>query len=273
MSQSPFSRRHGYTGQPQEITIREDAPESLRFFVLNKAEELGLKPNAFRDITCSVLEERPDPSNWSPYPNIWNEVEGHVYGCPWFQVYDIIERVSSYFKSEDERSFLEDEKAPAFEKALNDFFVRKGIGWQLVDGIIVIRGPEEFEEAVKTARTTLEKTGRPTAGKHIHEALQALSRRPDPNLPGAIYHALGSLECVARDVSGDAKATLGEILKKNSNLVPRPLDSALEKIWGYASNEARHVVEGREPEQEEAELLVGLAATVATYLSKKFNVR
>ena len=88
MSQSPFSRRHGYTGQPQEITIREDAPESLRFFVLNKAEELGLKPNAFRDITCSVLEERPDPSNWSPYPNIWNEVEGHVYGCPWFQVYD-----------------------------------------------------------------------------------------------------------------------------------------------------------------------------------------
>ena len=78
---------------------------------------------------------------------------------------------------------------------------------------------------------------------------------------------------MARDVSGDAKATLGEILKKHSNLVPRPLDSALEKIWGYASNEARHVVEGREPEQAEAELLVGLAATVATYLSKKFNVR
>jgi len=30
-------------------------------------------------------------------------------------------------------------------------------------------------------------------------------------------------------------------------------------------------VEGREPEREEAELLVGLASTMATYLSKKFD--
>jgi hypothetical protein len=69
--------------------VREDAPESLRYFVLNKAEELGLRPGAFRDIACSVLEQRPDPSNWSAYPNIWDEVQGHVYRCPWFQVYDI----------------------------------------------------------------------------------------------------------------------------------------------------------------------------------------
>jgi hypothetical protein len=66
MSQGSFLRRQGYTGQAREITVREDAPESLRFFVLNKTEELGLRPESFRDITCSVLEERPDPSNWSP---------------------------------------------------------------------------------------------------------------------------------------------------------------------------------------------------------------
>jgi hypothetical protein len=40
-------------------------------------------------------------------------------------------------------------------------------------------------------------------------------------------------------------------------------------VWGYASNEARHVEEGREPQREEAELVVGLAAVVATYLTKK----
>ena len=33
MAEAPFSRRHGYSGQAQEITIWEDAPESLRSFV------------------------------------------------------------------------------------------------------------------------------------------------------------------------------------------------------------------------------------------------
>jgi hypothetical protein len=272
MSQGSFSRRQGYTGQAQEITVREDAPESLRFFVLNKAEELGLRPESFRNITCSVLEERPDPSNWSAYPNIWGEVQGHVYHCAWYQVYDIIEAVWRHFREQDEENVFEkSRKAPEFTEALNDFFIRKGIGWQLVDGAIVTRGAEAFEETVTAARRTLEEGGRPTASKHIHEALQDLSRRPAPDLPGAIFHAMGCLECVARDIIGDEKATLGEILKKQKGLVPPPLDAALEKAWGYASNEARHVVEGREPKREEAELLVGLASTVATYLSKKFD--
>ena len=60
------------------------------------------------------------------------------------------------------------------------------------------------------------------------------------------------LECLARDVAGDKKATLGDILKKHPGLLPRPLDKAIEQMWGYASNfepsnEARHVVEGQHP--------------------------
>jgi hypothetical protein len=53
------------------------------------------------------------------------------------------------------------ERSPAFTEALNDFFIRKGIGWQLVDGAIVTRGAEAFEETVKAARRTLEEGGRP----------------------------------------------------------------------------------------------------------------
>jgi hypothetical protein len=273
MAQSPFSKRQGYTGQPKEISIREDAPENLRYFVLETAHELGLRPYAMRDITCAVLEKRPNPSNWSEYPNVWNEAQGNVYSCEWFQVYDIIERIWGSLKARDDESSWDEPKASAFEQAINDFFVTKGIGWQLVNGEIVVRGTEAFEVTVKKARAALKKSGRPTASKHIHEALQALSRRPEPDSPGAVYHALGSLECVARDVTGDHKATLGEILKKHRDLVPRPLDEALCKVWGYASNEARHIQEGRELEQIEVELLIGLAATVATYLTKKLDRR
>lgn len=80
---------------------------------------------------------------------------------------------------------------------------------------------------------------------------------------------MGALEAVARDLTGDPKATLGEVIKRNPDLLPKPLDSALSQVWGYASNEARHVQEGREPQRGEAELLVGLAAVMATYLTNK----
>ena len=89
----------------------------------------------------------------------------------------------------------------------------------------------------------------------------------------AVYHAMGSLECVARDLTGDSKATLGEALKRYPGLLPKPLDTALAQIWGYASNEARHVQEGRQTSREEAELLVGLAAALSTYLTRKQIVR
>ena len=74
---------------------------------------------------------------------------------------------------------------------------------------------------------------------------------------------------VARDLVGDPKATLGEVVKRNPDLLPKPLDTALSQLWDYASNGARHVQEGREPSREEAELLVGLAAVLATYLTRK----
>ena len=168
---------------------------------------------------------------------------------------------SNEFKSENNET--------VFANEINEFFIEEGIGWQLVNGQIITRGTEAFETVVTEATSALETSQRPTAAKHLHEALQDLSRRPQADLPGAAYHAMGALECVARDLSGDPKATLGEILKRHPGLLPKPLDTALSQVWGYASNEARHVLEGREISRDEAELLVGLSATVSTYLSRK----
>jgi len=151
--------------------------------------------------------------------------------------------------------------------------MEEGIGWQLMDGHIVARGPEAFQAVVKLATSVLGTTGRPTAATHMHEALQDLSRRPQADLPGAVYHAMGSLECVVRDLAGDSKATLGEALKKYPGLLPKPLDTALSQIWGYASNEARHVKEGRETNRQEAELLVKLTAHTIDLSSPKAIVK
>jgi hypothetical protein len=265
----PFSKRHGYEGQAKETSIWEDASENLRHCVLETAHDLGLAPSDIRAIVCSVLQRRPNRRNWSEYPNVWEEAQKDVYGCQWFQVYDIIERIWSRFRRADDHSVWDEEKAPAFRQTINDFFLTNGIGWQLVKGEIVMRGADGFEAAVKTAQATLEESGRPSASREIHEALEALSWRPEPDLRGAVYHTMGSLECLARAITGDPRATLGEILKKHPDLLPSPLHEALSKVGGSALIEAHHFNQDQKPKLEEAELLVGLAATVATYWSKK----
>jgi len=265
----PFSKRFGYRSQLKEISVWEDAPEALRHFVLRTALQFGYRPHGLREIICDILHVRPDPSNWSEYPNVWGEVEDHVYGCEWFKFYDFVEQLYAGLITTDEwKRKPNTERANNFQDAINDFFVDEGIGWQMIDGEIVTRGTETFESNVHAAGEALEKAGRLTARDEIHEALVDLSRRPQPDLTGAVQHAMAALECVARDVCGDEKATLGEIIKKYPGTIPKPLDDAVARAWGFASEMARHIKEGHKPDHREVELIVGLAATVATYLSR-----
>src|SRR5579883_1224914 len=238
--QQPFSKRNRY-GHAKEISVWEDAPKNLRYFILQAATDLEWSPSRLRDVICRVLRAVPDSSNWSDYPNIWNEVEWLVERCEWFQVYDIIEAIHASMHKEDAEYRFRTNVAAKYAEAINEFFVAEGIGWQLAGGEIVTRGSEAFETVVTEATAALKASERPTAATHLHEALQDLSRRQQADLPGAVYHAMGSLECVARDVSGDEKATLGEILKRYPGLLPKPLDEGLSKVWGYASDKARHV--------------------------------
>jgi hypothetical protein len=260
-----FSNRHGFN-PAKDITIREDAPENLRSFVLQIAADLGWRPDPLRRIICRVLRVIPDKGTYRDR-DIQFEVQELMNTCPWFKVYDIIEALHASFARYDEK--LGGDEAGAFADEINKFFVDEGIGWQFANGNIVTRGSEAFETMVREATSALATAERLTAAKHLHEALQDLSRRPEADLTGAAYHAMGSLECVARDLTGDPKATLGEILKRHPGLLPKPLDTALSQVWGYASNEARHVLEGRDIRRDEAELLVGLSAIVTTYLFRK----
>jgi hypothetical protein len=263
----PFSKRHGFS-RAKDITIREGAPENLRFFVLDTAMRLGwLPPSRLLEVLYRVLRVPINERYRRGSPHDEARAEALIETCDWFKVYDIIEVLYAGFARSDEHDG--EDNAGVFAYEVNEFFIDEGIGWQIVAGKIVTRGTEAFETVVTEATSALETSERPTAAKHLHEALEDLSRRPKADLSGAAYHAMGSLECVARDLTGDSKATLGEILKRHPDLLPKPLDTALSQVWGYASNQARHVLEGREISRDEAELLVGLSATLSTYLLRK----
>lgn len=209
----PFSRREGFRGggTPPPITIREGAPDELRAAVIQVARECGLAPSQQREVICQVLRKNPNPNNWSEDPNIWGEVRHLVSECPWFRVYDIGEALAArlpQFTMPPPPGNDVSPVAPAtrYEEEINEVLIEHGVGWRLQDGRFLARGSEAFEHAVESARERATETGRPTASSEIAEALTDLSRRPTPDLTGAIHHAMAGLECLAREVVGDQRA-------------------------------------------------------------------
>jgi hypothetical protein len=275
---APFSRRFGYRSAEPEITIREDAPDWLRLELVEIAGELGLSAALMRKIACRTLFVAPNPDNWSE-GNVRGEVVELLSGCEWYSVYDIAEELYAALEERGRPLWQkptggDGEAAAQYQHRLNQAFRDGGIGWQMQNGKIMFRGSEPFEAVTRQASDTLEEHGRPAAAREIHEALGDLSRRPKPDVSGAIQHAMAALECVASDLAGQSSDTLGELLKRHSQqigIIP-PLDQALIKLWGYASERGRHLREGREPSFEEAELVVSVAASASVYLSKKAHV-
>lgn len=263
----PFSRRHGYASQPSEVSVREEAPENLRYWVLTAATELGWAPSSLRGVLCRVLREVPDSNNWSESPNIWDEVQSLIYGCEWFRVYDIIEALHAHFSKHDRENHQQD--ARLFEEAINSFFFEKGIGWQLVNGEVITRGNEAFEGTVKSAVAALEEDSKPTAARHLEFAINALSTRPRPNTSGAVAHATNAVECVLGEITGKSM-TLGRYLDTYPHLFHPALKKGLDGIYGFASDEgARHGKEGTEPTREEAEFALAVCAAICTLLTRK----
>ena len=256
-----FSDRHGYHADERDITIREDAPEDLRFAIPLIAQDAGMRPTAMRRAVCQVLLVRPDPMNWSEYPNVWEEVNELIADCSWFKVFDIAEALHAVLATPYPG------RAEAFQDRLNQFLREKGIGWQMADGKIVYRGSEAFTETTHEAHDILVQAGHEAAANEIHEALKDISRRPEPDATGAIQHAIAALECTARKVTGERSLNLGRLVP-HLGLAP-PLDTAVEKLWGYASDRARHIREGRGVTTEEAELVVGVACSVCTSLLQR----
>ncbi|HTK22516.1 MAG TPA: hypothetical protein VL442_23520 [Mucilaginibacter sp.] len=253
-----FSKRNNYASQEAEIITREEAPRGLREFIVQTLYALHCQPSTLRRIFCRVLRKAPDDSNWSEFPNIDSEVRLIIEECEWFKVYDLIEAI---YEQIDRRQ--------DFASEINDYFRETGIGWKLENGEIRFRGSEAFEVDLKKAEQIMAQNNLSTARNEISEAIRDLSRKPNPDITGAVQHSVASVECVAREITGATNLTLGELIKKHRAIVPPPLDKVVEQIWGYSSEQGRHLREGREPGFDEAELLVGLSASLGAYLAKK----
>ncbi|MFA7689309.1 MAG: hypothetical protein WCX96_04415 [Bacilli bacterium] len=254
-----FSKRLGYHEVKQsKIKIFDDAPEDFREFLISIFYEFGLLPSQLRYLICRLLRKTPDKNNWSEYPNIDEEFQKLLYGCEWYKVYDFIEVLINNPDFDLNYDNLVNE--------INEYFVENGYSWIINKKIIERRYSDVSEELIKHAREAIDSSSYPTVSSEFEESIKDLSRRPNPDLTGAIQHSMAGLECLFREVSGDKKSNLGDLLKKFNSIIPQPLDQAIDKIWGYASEHSRHIREGREPGMKESRLIVSITCAISEYL-------
>lgn len=281
-----FSQRNRYA-KPPEISVREELPQKLRPPIAQiAARRVGSK--TLIQIVKAVL----DPYDLNPPSQVagWVIFVGNgdadlivatkmLDQSAWFRVYDVIESIHRHLVRRDQQGGIPVEgapHAPVFERDINRYFVNTGIGWQLVNGEIVTRGSEAFERTLEVAGQELAE--RPTTQARIREAINDLSRRPQPDLSGAVSHAFAAMECIIGDIKYtpeeirlDKRHTFGSFLQRHPDLFPsEDLKEGFQYLWRYANNEgSRHGKEGLEPARDEVELIVSLAATLVTYLNRK----
>jgi hypothetical protein len=208
--------------------------DDLRSFVLRHVSDSARTSiHHARDLVSHTLKYIPNPANQS-VDEIWKEIQQAIESCDWFLVYDLIEELYR------DRQWSKDEQ-DGFLKEVNEFFYDQHLGWQLrtapIEGTnlaapeIVIRGSEAFEMTVTGTLHSLESSGRSTAKKELHGALQDHAGR-----------------------------TLGQTVKRHPDRFPAQLGDAVGKLRGFACDGARHVTESKVPLQKKAELVASTAA-------------
>jgi len=258
-----FSQRNRLAGPPPGTLLRDEISIGFRMFLVDLPHaDVGVEIDDVHKVVCKVLQAWPN-ERLQPY----YDYKIRIQNCAWFHIYDIIEGV---YKLVFDRTWNSNPGTTSvLARVINEALVEQNIGWQLVDGKIVIRGDEAFEGTIKTAVTVLQQNAKPTAAGHLQFAISDLSARPKVNTSGAVAHATNAVECVMGEITG-ATMTLGEYLHKNPGLFHPALKKGLHGIYGYASEEgARHGKEGTQPALEEAEFAVAVCAAVCTLLTRK----
>lgn len=251
-----FSERNNLRTTNIPIVIRNDAEYSFRMWLISLAKRVGLNVRTILNIICQCTYQGED-GNWGDEFRE-NEAKEKLGNTAWYYVYDVVESLYNCIANAS--------KKQEYESEINAYFQTNGYGWKFENGQVLFRGNEIEEQAFTNAVQSL--STNQTAQSELKLARDDLSKRPTADTTGAVHHAMAAVECLCRDKFNAQSQTLGAIIQRNRSAFVRPIDDILEKLWGFASNHARHVQTGGAASEEDAELVLNLCSSLITYLSK-----
>lgn len=217
----------------------------------------------FRDIWIFFYKRPIDNLPWSygsvDITSATATVRDWFFKAEWYEIFDLIEFVSKY-----EASFCE---------ACNGFMKEEMSAYRFVNNQIVeITSDEEIAEIEQA----IENTDRfAPVRTHLETSIKLLSDKKKPDYRNSVKESISAVEAIAKIITQNAKATLGqalhEIEKKHS--IPNSLKSSFSALYGYTSDASgiRHsLLDNSVPvEQEEARFMLVACSAFINYLIAK----
>lgn len=172
------------------------------------------------------VDSRPDYGN-----RILEVIRDYYFHSEWYEVYEFLEYI------------LVTEKNSRLIKIINEILDRELSGYRFIDSVFVPVTDEVEIEAIKQAINE-----GPYKGVHAHlkKALEHLSSKDSPDYRNSIKESISAVESMAKELTGNPKATLGAALSilEKDNKLHAALKSGFSSLYGYTSDEGgiRHAM-------------------------------
>ncbi|MFZ0236799.1 MAG: hypothetical protein WAL37_05440 [Xanthobacteraceae bacterium] len=251
-----FSDRLGIT-KPKSILQTDSIDADLRNGLWQACIEHYLKEfgwdygndTRFKGIMESIyVDFFKYPSDAIPYGHEAGiaTVRKWFFQADWWQIYNFIE-------------FLLSRGSGSFADRVSFFLTREKSGYRIIDGKLVPITDSTEVASVSDAASIGDKFA--GAREHMRSAISLFSKKPEPDYRNFIKEAVSAVESVARVVTGNPKATLGDALKRiNDKMTIHPaLRDAMNKLYGYTSDEGgiRHaMLEESNIDEAEAKFMI-----------------
>ena len=194
-----------------------------------------------------------------------SEIEDQIriwyFDAPWYQALDFVETCVEY----------DYDYMGKFNAALS----KRNSAYRFIDGQLTEINSEDEKVEIETALTN---TDRYTPVRtHLKQALALYSDRKQPDYRNSIKESISAVEALAKIITGQEKATLGQALKilEKKHHLPESLKKAFGALYGYTSNEGgvRHALteNSTEVHAEEARFILVTCSAFVNYLIVKLG--
>jgi hypothetical protein len=269
-----FSERKGFT-QISKLIQRDYITPDLRSSLWNVLDIFVWSYEGFLDDRNSRLPNVEDlckrlyiqyfkkPIDTLPlYPRKKLDVlRDYFFKCQWFALYDFLEEILNILTNVD------------LNNAINSILEKELSAYRYVGDLFT---DITDEQEISMLDEAMENNEFPNVTLHLRTALERYSDKNNPDYRNSIKESISAVECMARYITSNEKATLGEALQtiERKGLIHSALKDGFNKIYGYTSDEGgiRHafgLFEKTQPTASDAKFFLLSCTSFINYLKTK----
>lgn len=253
-----FSQQFATTDHSFVPTRWYDKDADFEIFVLEEFSKGGIGSRRLYEWVCDVRGLEPEAYDSSVHYE--HEASRLLRQAPWYSVYDLIQScwpLLGYLNKDH------------FAKRVNEYLRSASLGWQFVDGSWNKVGDEVGTQNIMTAQNVCSDVGLEDAAEDLGKAW-SFCNQPNPGLKkDAISAAMRALERVVQNHANQDGVSLNRIRWPADNSPHESLRGAINSLYRWSSEQARHAKEGSNIREPDAELIVHISAALIRYIVQR----